>query len=252
MIKFFRKIRQTLLSENKFSKYLIYAVGEIILVVIGILIALQVNNWNEQRKLDLESKAIYAALNAEFANNRQVLKDRIDLLEDANKHVDIILDYTNKKEASFDSINMDSIFLRSMQYGNYNPANSSIQELISSGKLKLIKDNDLKQDLFNWLQLLQDSDEDFENQDLQHQTQLAVYLSKNISFKNIAKYGGALISKTKASELFHRQYESVFADLEFENLYQSKKYWNTEMVNHFKDLDQLAAAIIAKTEEIHQ
>ena len=50
MIKFFRKIRQKLLSENKFSKYLIYAIGEIILVVIGILIALQFNNYNEQHK----------------------------------------------------------------------------------------------------------------------------------------------------------------------------------------------------------
>jgi len=48
MIKFFRKIRQKLLSENKFSKYLIYAIGEIVLVVIGILIALQINNWNIQ------------------------------------------------------------------------------------------------------------------------------------------------------------------------------------------------------------
>ena len=50
MIKFFRKIRQKLLSENKFSKYFIYALGEIILVVIGIMIALQANNWNEKRK----------------------------------------------------------------------------------------------------------------------------------------------------------------------------------------------------------
>jgi hypothetical protein len=51
MIKFFRKIRQRLLSENKFSKYLIYAIGEIILDVIGILIALSINNWNENRKI---------------------------------------------------------------------------------------------------------------------------------------------------------------------------------------------------------
>ena len=50
MIKFFRKIRQRLLTENKFSKYLLYAIGEIILVVIGILIALSINNWNEKRK----------------------------------------------------------------------------------------------------------------------------------------------------------------------------------------------------------
>ncbi len=49
MIKFFRKIRQKMLTENKFSKYLIYAIGEIVLVVIGILIALQINNWNENK-----------------------------------------------------------------------------------------------------------------------------------------------------------------------------------------------------------
>jgi len=49
MIKFFRHIRKQLLTENKFSKYLIYAVGEIVLVVIGILIALSINNWNEER-----------------------------------------------------------------------------------------------------------------------------------------------------------------------------------------------------------
>lgn len=50
MIKFFRKIRQNLLMENRTSKYFKYAIGEIILVVIGILIALQINNWNENRK----------------------------------------------------------------------------------------------------------------------------------------------------------------------------------------------------------
>lgn len=59
MIKFFRKIRQRLLTENKFSKYLLYAIGEIVLVVIGILIALQINNWNEnQKKSIIESEIL--------------------------------------------------------------------------------------------------------------------------------------------------------------------------------------------------
>ena len=49
MIKFFRRIRQTLLMEQKTAQYLKYAIGEIILVVIGILIALELNNWNEER-----------------------------------------------------------------------------------------------------------------------------------------------------------------------------------------------------------
>lgn len=49
MIKFFRKIRQNLVMENKTSKHFKYAIGEIVLVVIGILIALQINNWNSNR-----------------------------------------------------------------------------------------------------------------------------------------------------------------------------------------------------------
>jgi hypothetical protein len=52
MLHFFRQIRQRLLTDNKFSKYLLYAVGEILLVVIGILVALQIDNWNEERKLN--------------------------------------------------------------------------------------------------------------------------------------------------------------------------------------------------------
>ena len=56
MIKFFRKIRQNLLSEGKTGKYFKYAIGEIVLVVIGILIALQINNWNESRKMKIEEK----------------------------------------------------------------------------------------------------------------------------------------------------------------------------------------------------
>ncbi|PWI30912.1 hypothetical protein DI383_05610 [Flavobacteriaceae bacterium LYZ1037] len=50
MIKFFRKIRQHLLAENKFSKYLLYAAGEILLVMVGILLALQVSNWNTAKQ----------------------------------------------------------------------------------------------------------------------------------------------------------------------------------------------------------
>lgn len=58
MIKFFRKIRQKLLSENKFNKYIFYAIGQIILVVIGILIALQINNNNEAAKKKGKEKII--------------------------------------------------------------------------------------------------------------------------------------------------------------------------------------------------
>ncbi len=248
MLFLFRKIRKALMQKNKVTTYLLYALGEIVLVVIGILIALQVNDWNEQRKLNLESEALYAALNTEFESNRIVLKERIEFLENANKNVDQILSFINQKEAFFRTIKIDSILLHSLDYGNYNPANSTIQEIISSGKLSLIKNLDLKQNLFNWLQLLQDTNEDFKNQDLQHQEQFAVYLTKHLSLRNMSSYSANATTQNRISELFNRQYEKIFSDLEFENLYISKQYWNQEMINHYKDLDALAEEIIEQTQ----
>ena len=58
MIRFFRILRKRLLTENRIGKYLLYAVGEIVLVVIGILIALSINNWNEAKKNRLQEIAI--------------------------------------------------------------------------------------------------------------------------------------------------------------------------------------------------
>ena len=73
MIKFFRKIRQKLIAEGNLKRYLIYAIGEIILVVIGILIALQINNWNENRK-----------------NNKKRIDYQLGLITDINKDIESI------------------------------------------------------------------------------------------------------------------------------------------------------------------
>ena len=79
MIKFFRKIRQKLISENKFSKYLIYAIGEIVLVVIGILIALQINNRNDLSKLEDKKQLYYDQLLIDIS------KDTTDIRQIINR-----------------------------------------------------------------------------------------------------------------------------------------------------------------------
>ena len=77
MIPFFRKIRHKLANENKFIQYSRYAIGEILLVVLGILIALQINQWNENRKENIALQVLTENLNNEFRNNYQELE--IDL-----------------------------------------------------------------------------------------------------------------------------------------------------------------------------
>jgi len=81
MIKFFRHIRQKLLSENKFSKYLLYAIGEIVLVVIGILIALQINNWNNQRIEKNQQINILNRVLSDVQNDIQELSFTINYLD---------------------------------------------------------------------------------------------------------------------------------------------------------------------------
>ena len=79
MIKFFRRIRQQLLSENKTGRYFKYAIGEIILVVIGILIALSINNWNEIRKEGSEELKILSEIQS---NLKQSMKEIKSVLHD--------------------------------------------------------------------------------------------------------------------------------------------------------------------------
>ncbi len=75
MIAFFRKIRQKLLDEKSFSSYLVYALGEIVLVVIGILIALQINNWNEARKMEDNRSKNLALIKEEIKANQKIIKE---------------------------------------------------------------------------------------------------------------------------------------------------------------------------------
>ena len=78
MFKFFRKIRKNLISQGKTVKYFKYAIGEIILVVVGILIALQINNWNEARKHSEEEQINLKKLVADVKNDTKFLQKQIE------------------------------------------------------------------------------------------------------------------------------------------------------------------------------
>ena len=81
MIGFFRRIRKKLANENKFILYSRYAIGEIVLVVIGILIALQINNWNENKKKDAARRDYYAQLILDLEDDKEYYKLIISDLE---------------------------------------------------------------------------------------------------------------------------------------------------------------------------
>ena len=103
MIKFFRHIRQRLLSENKFTRYLVYAIGEIILVVIGILFALQINNWNSQRVDQRAIQNYYERMHEELQGGMSQIDrytEAIEPLISQNRRTLEILDSGNRDSIS--------------------------------------------------------------------------------------------------------------------------------------------------------
>src|SRR6056297_148719 len=109
MIKFFRKIRQNLLSEGKTGKCFKYAIGEIILVVIGILIALQINNWNTKQINKSESKEFNQRLLNEFVGNLDLANTKIEKIESMINSSRSILELFNEIPADNNPRTLDSL-----------------------------------------------------------------------------------------------------------------------------------------------
>jgi len=132
MLKLFRKIRQQLLTKNSFSKYLLYAAGEILLVMIGILLALQVNNWNNQKK-DAQLTQQYLMGLKEDAQNNRIALDRY--LRRAKNYVEKVTDFQQNKGENLSKIDLDSIgILRQTYFLKMD----TYEEILSNGHLKLL------------------------------------------------------------------------------------------------------------------
>ncbi len=140
MIKFFRNIRQRLLSENKLSKYLLYAIGEIVLVVIGILIALQINNWNEGRKLENDKLKLMRNLKKELSINKESFEDYFLGIQKNNSQLNKVINFS----AGTIELPTDSLrnYISNLIYPiDLSILNSVQEEAISAGKFEILSDS---------------------------------------------------------------------------------------------------------------
>ena len=140
MIKFFRHIRKSLLMENKTGKYFKYAIGEIVLVVIGILIALQINNWNEERKNQAFEKEILEQIRANLIKDKLTLIDIKSNFERALSSTDKILN------ASWNQNERDSVkywLADIIQFDRFQPLTNAYEVAKSKG-LDLISNKQLR------------------------------------------------------------------------------------------------------------
>lgn len=157
MIKFFRKIRQQLLSQSKFSKYMIYAIGEIILVVIGILIALKVNNWNERQNNLKYEQSILIELKKELENNLKQLEEKRFMRKDlVMGSTQWIINLMENEDLIVDLDTIHHHLSRTLIVPSYDPMISITSELINSGNLRLIQNAELRTKLTQWPNLAND------------------------------------------------------------------------------------------------
>ena len=162
MIKFFRKIRYNLMSKGQTSKYLKYAIGEILLVVIGILIALQINNLNEDRKTKNFEYDILSDIQFGLENNFWQLEMGVSCGQEAINSVDIILNHLENDLEYHDSL--DIHFSRSVAWCNAAVRNAGYESLKTYGRRLITNDSILNQLIIydqGWLESLGQRQEDY-------------------------------------------------------------------------------------------
>lgn len=149
MIKFFRRIRQQMLAENKFSRYFLYAIGEIILVVIGILIALGVNNWNQEAKDHRTGKDLLVRIHRDLVQDtisfqaiitrntelREEIKALLVTLYDGVETIEQVKGMSDTYDKALDQI--------------FSPNDNTYKSMLSSGTLGLIQNTELKEGIID-------------------------------------------------------------------------------------------------------
>lgn len=149
MIKLFRNIRKKLLSDNKFRKYLVYAIGEIVLVVIGILIALGLNNWNQENKEHRLGNDLLVRI------HRDLVKDTLDFRSTMIRNDALRENLKASLVELYDGIyNMEQVQNMSQNWDQmldqaFSPNDNTYQSMLSSGTLGYIRNPNLKEEILD-------------------------------------------------------------------------------------------------------
>ena len=239
MIKFFRKIRQNLLIENKTGAYFKYAIGEIILVVIGILIALQINHWNENRKENSSLQILTENLNNEFEKNLIELELDISRIEKKISSIKTLLSYTGINNIKIEEVKMDSLLFEAIENPTWNPSSYVLNDIKISGKLSTLKNEDLKLLLFDWDRLYEDI---LEWHISLNTTSASIneVITKNGSFVNIDNYNN---SRNKASK-FDIKNLGLLQEIRFENVLENNLFATIGLEKRYRKATILIAKII--------
>lgn len=233
MLRFFRTIRKKIVEELPASppgKYIFYAIGEIFLVVIGILLAIQINDWNGQRNTILQEKDTLRALNQETSAN-------LEIINECHAELKIRIDYSSKVRSylgpEFPEIPIDSI---NVWLGYTGAAHRCLIltdilfELQSSGNLKIIKDVVLRRQIGRWLSVVEDLDAEEQEWAEEFSREYIPYTNKWILWDDI----DYILSEENETGYFPSRFKvdprKMFQQAEFSNIY-AIHFWRMKRVS---------------------
>ena len=186
MVPFFRKIRKSLLGKSSLGRYMLYAIGEILLVVIGILLALQIDNWNEDRQMrEVEMKTL-RDLKVEFTENlidaRRVYEGNMGVFEATTRLQE------NAKAGVFAIEETDSLMFYMFDWFDYTPKPGASNNLINAGNLNLIQNEELRYLLTLWSGVNAELDDDEQLSISYSQNTIVPFLAAHYPISNLEKY----------------------------------------------------------------
>jgi len=139
-MKLFQKIRQTLIKEGNLKRYVLYAIGEILLVMIGISLAFQLNNWNDNRIKSNTEISYYQNIQDQIADDKALVLEQIDF----NNRYMTQFNYANEILETNDRTRMDTLGLivRNLtQYSDFDKKGNIYETLVNSGEIKLLRNH---------------------------------------------------------------------------------------------------------------
>ncbi|TMM28718.1 hypothetical protein FDT66_12455 [Polaribacter aestuariivivens] len=201
MIHIFRKVRHHLIHNNKFKKYALYALGEIALVMIGILLALQFNNWNQEKENTKKEEWYLINVVEDIEYQKGALKDQIkDYEYSINVANKLLNDYNRLKSfIKIDSLN-EKLNILTFTH-NFPNTNNTYQELVSSGQQSLIKNKELSLELIDFYLFCEDNFIEVKNN------------NDNLYFKEVYPILNTLSQNNRSFDEFSKQEITIDNDI---------------------------------------
>ena len=251
MIPFYRKIRKKLADDNQFLKYSRYAIGEIVLVVVGILIALQINNWNENQKTKNKELAYLESIKTDLLLNVDELNNFLELRDSCVVSCNRVLDYY-EGELALDLVDFNFHSINLMIWFPFTQHDNTYKELLNSGNLGIISDKRIKNDL-------QDMQVGFKNiafiegemqQDYESYL-YDVYFTMADLNRNIKQFEAILEpnSKADAAKLSKAEIEDLLKNMKFKNGVRLSKYNSNLLIDEYNEMIENTQNIIERIDD---